>query len=70
MSQRDRAAVARSPWRDRRQLPHDRQRLRRERLVELEQIDLVIVKPARSSTFRTAGTGPIPMILGSTPVDT
>ena len=42
--------------------------LRREGLVQLDHIQLFdISRLASASTFRVAGTGPMPMIRGSTP---
>ena len=43
------------------------ERLRGERLVELEEIDVLDLQPGGLSTLRTAGTGPMPMISGGTP---
>ena len=43
------------------------ERLRGEGLVDLEDVDVVELDPAFASAFCTAGTGPMPMIFGSTP---
>ena len=45
-----------------------RERLRREGLVQLDDVDLVerLAGP-RVEGLRTAGTGPMPMVVGSTP---
>ena len=42
----------------------DTTRLRGEGLVQLDQVDLADATPARSSSLRTAGTGPIPITRG------
>ena len=41
--------------------------LGREGLVELDDLDLLELAPRAFRTRRTAGTGPMPMSLGSTP---
>ena len=43
------------------------QRLRGERLVHLEHVDVVDLQPRAVEYLCTAGTGPMPMIRGSTP---
>ena len=50
-----------------RQVAQHRQHLRRERFVQLDQIEVVERRPVRSSSFFTAGTGPMPIRRGSTP---
>ena len=68
VAERDRAAVGVDLLLVETEVVDHRQRLGGERLVELDHLDLV--EPGarlRSSTLRTAGTGPMPMIDGSTP---
>ena len=50
-----------------RQLAQAGQDLSGEGFVQLDEIHLSSVSPASFSTFRTAGTGPIPNRSGSTP---
>ena len=45
----------------------EREHLDGERLVDLEQADVVDGQAGRSSALSVAGTGPMPMISGSTP---
>jgi len=49
------------------ELAADRHGLRRERFVELEEVDVTKFDACFCSAARTAGTGPIPMIRGATP---
>ena len=42
-------------------------RLRREGLVELDDVDVGHGEPARLSALRVAATGPMPMISGAQP---
>ena len=49
------------------ELPADRDGLRGERLVELEEVDVPHRQPGRCSAARTAGTGPMPITRGGTP---
>ena len=68
MPERDGAAVDVDARGIEAELPHDGERLRGERFVQLEQIDVDPASgPARSTRLCTAGTGPMPMIFGSTP---
>ena len=68
MAERDRAAVDVEPIRIDRQLAQAREHLRGERLVQLDEIDLIERQPGRASaTLRIAGTGPMPNRSGSTP---
>ena len=41
--------------------------LRRERLVDLEQIDVADLHAGAGERLRDAGAGPMPMMFGSTP---
>jgi hypothetical protein len=43
--------------------------LRGEGLVELEDVDVAELQARPLEALRTAGTGPMPMIFGSTPTD-
>ena len=53
---RSKSFVAEAP------LPRHRQHLRRERLVQLDQVHVAAAcSPRRSSSFFVAGTGPMPM---------
>ena len=45
-----------------------RNHLRSKSFVKFDQFDLAQPKPLAASRERTAGTGPIPMISGATPV--
>lgn len=69
MSERDGAAVGIDMRRVvcEPELASDCQRLRCERLVELDDVDLVEGSFSRPSSLRVAGTGPMPMIRGATP---
>src|SRR3989441_5412953 len=67
MTQRDRPAVDIHFRRVELELAHAGDRLRGEGLVQLDEIDLVDLSPARLSTFWVAGMGPRPMQPGSTP---
>ena len=69
MAERDRAAVDVDLVAIEAELLLDRQVLRGERLVDLDQIDVVEREPAFSSAIRVAGAGPMPISVGSTPTD-
>ena len=49
------------------QSPGTSQHLDREGFVKFDEIDLAMVKSAARSAFSTAGTGPMPILAGSTP---
>ena len=68
VSERDRAAADVDARRVELEAADARDRLRRERLVELDEIEVLRrVQPARASAFLPAGIGPSPMKFGSTP---
>src|SRR5215207_5174529 len=69
VAERDRAAVGVDPLGVDAQLLDHGERLGRERLVELEEVDVSQLKPGLLERAAHAGTGPMPMILGSTPTD-
>ena len=49
------------------ELAHDGQRLRGERLVELDEVDVVDAEAGALERRRDAGIGPRPIVAGSTP---
>ena len=61
MAERDRAAVDVDLVAVEAQLLLDRQVLRRERLVDLEEVDVVERQARASQRLRVAGAGPMPM---------
>ena len=61
MAERDGAAVDVDPFGVELGSRHG-QRLNGERFIQLEQVDVAVARPARSSARRTAGTGPMPAI--------
>ena len=68
VAERDGAAVHVGPLAVEAQLLLDRQVLRREGLVDLDQVHVVELRARpRASAWRAAGAGPMPMIVGSTP---
>ena len=67
--ERDRAAAGVDPFGLDPQFPEDGERLGCERLVELEQVNVGELEPCSARALRTAGTGPMPMIFGSTPTE-
>ena len=68
MAERDGAAVDVQPLGIDRQLAQAREHLRGERLVQLDEVDVVERQARRASaTLRIAGTGPMPKRSGSTP---
>ena len=68
VAERDGAAVDVHARRIDAELAHDRERLRGEGFVQLEEIDLSTRQPRALERRVTAGTGPMPMTFGSTPV--
>ena len=69
MAERDRAAVDVDLRGIEPQLADDGERLRGERFVQLDEVEVVERQiRARRAALRIASTGPIPMIIGSTPV--
>ena len=68
MAERDRAAVDVHALLVEAELAHDREALRGERLVQLDQVEVARPStPVRASSLRTAGIGPMPITRGSTP---
>ena len=68
MAERDGAAVDVDPLAIEAELLLDREVLRRERFVDLDEIDVRRASGRRvASTLRVAGAGPMPMSVGSTP---
>ena len=67
VAQRDRAAVRVDVLGvvGQAQRPGDGQGLRGERLVQLDDVQVGDASPARASSFRVAGTGPMPITSGA-----
>ena len=65
--ERDRAAVDVDLVRIEIERLHAGQRLRGERLVQLDQVDLIERQPGLLEHLRIAGTGPMPNSSGATP---
>ena len=67
--ERDRAAVRVDSFGLDVQFSEHGKRLRRECLVELEQVDVAELESRLGQRLAYGGTGPMPMIFGSTPTE-